>query len=110
MDLSFRSLFNSFQSLVEDYISIVLKTVSVDVSKLYFRQSLDICIDNNFLSKEFIEKFNPSIKLRNDIAHGYDIPTTDALIDLYKENNEVYNKFILDINEFKNNLDQQELF
>ncbi|SFB18363.1 HepT-like ribonuclease domain-containing protein [Clostridium frigidicarnis] len=110
MDLSFRSLFNSFQSLVEDYVSIVLRTLSVDVSKLYFRKCLEICVDNNFLSKEFMEKFKPSVKLRNDIAHGYDIPTTETLIDFYKENGEMYKLFIIDINNFKNNLNQQELF
>ncbi|MBU3129435.1 hypothetical protein [Clostridium tagluense] len=110
MELSFRSLFNSFQSLVEDYVTIVLRTLSVDVSKLYFRQCLEVCIDNNFLSKEFMEKFKMSVKLRNDIAHGYDIPTTDTLIDFYRENREVYDRFILDINKFKNNLDQKDLF
>lgn len=110
MDLSFRSLFNSFQSLVEDYVTIVLRTLSLDVSKLYFRQCLEVCIDNNFLSKEFIDKFKPSVKLRNDIARGYDIPTTDTLIDFYRENREVYSRFILDINNFKNNLEQNDLF
>ena len=110
MELSFRSLFNSFQSLVEDYVAIVLRTISVDVSKVYFRQCLELCIDNNFLSEEFIEKFKPAIKLRNDIAHGYDVPSTNTLIDFYKENRSMYKMFILDINKLKNNLNQEDLF
>lgn len=110
MELSFRSLFNSFQSLVEDYISVVLKTLSLDVSKLYFRQCLEACVENDFLSKEFIDKFKPSIKLRNNIAHGYNVPTTETLIEFYKENIDMYNIFILDINKFKDSLDNQELF
>ena len=110
MELSFRSLFNSFQSLVEDYISIVLRTLSVDISKLYFRQCLDLCIENNFLSKDFVESFKPSIKLRNDIAHGYDIPTIETLIEFYKNNKDIYNKFLEDVSNFKNTLSQEELF
>lgn len=110
MELSFRSLFNSFQSLVEDYVSIVLRTLSVDVSRLYFRQCLDLCGENNFLSKEFVDKFKSSIKLRNDIAHGYDIPTTEILIEYYSNNEEVYNQFLIDINEFKKSLSKDDLF
>lgn len=110
MELSFRSLFNSFQSLVEDYVVIVLKTLSVDVSRIYFKQCLEVCVKNNFLSKEFVEKFKPAIKLRNDIAHGYDIPTTDILIDFYKHNRKMYSRFVSDIKEFKNSLEQKDLF
>lgn len=110
MELSFRSLFNSFQSLVEDYISIVLRTLSVDISKLYFRQCLDLCIENKFLSKDFVEAFKPSIKLRNDIAHGYDIPTIEILIEFYKNNKDIYNKFLDDAMNFKSTLSQDDLF
>lgn len=110
MELSFRSLFNSFQSLVEDYVSIVLRTLSVDVSRLYFRQCLDLCEENNFLSKEFVEKFKLSIKLRNDIAHGYDIPTTEMLVQYYSSNEDVYEQFLSDVNKFKNSLSEGDLF
>ncbi|MEG1254927.1 HepT-like ribonuclease domain-containing protein [Clostridium sp.] len=110
MELSFRSLFKSFQALVEDYISIVLKTLSVDVSKLYFRQCLELCVENQFLSEKFVEGFKPSIKLRNDIAHGYDIPTTETLVEFYKENKDMYSRFLVDVNRFKDTLSQDELF
>lgn len=110
MELSFRSLFNSFQSLVEDYVAIVLRTLSVDISKLYFRQCLELCVENHFISEEFVEGFKPSIKLRNDIAHGYDIPTTETLLEFYKENQHMYGKFIDDINQFKESLNDDELF
>ena len=110
MELSFRSLFNSFQSIVEDYVAIVLKTLSIDVSRLYFRQCLDLCVENNFISKKFLDGFKPSIKLRNDIAHGYDIPSTEILLDYYKNNNEVYSEFLNNINDFKNSLNSNDIF
>ncbi|MGL5415086.1 MAG: hypothetical protein ACRDAU_05455 [Clostridium sp.] len=110
MELSFRSLFTSFQSLVEDYVSIVLRTLSIDVSRLYFRQSLDMCVENKFLSSKFVEGFKLSIKLRNDIAHGYDVPTTEVLVNYYKDNKDIYRQFIKDITEFKLTLKNEELF
>lgn len=110
MELSFRSLFNSFQSIVEDYVAIVLKTLSIDVSRLYFRQCLDLCVENNFISKKFLDGFKPSIKLRNDIAHGYDIPSTEILLDYYKNNKEVYSEFLNNINDFKNSLNSNDIF
>lgn len=110
MELSFRSLFNSFQSIVEDYVAIVLKTLSIDVSRLYFRQCLDLCVENNFISREFSEGFKPSIKLRNDIAHGYDIPTTEVLIEYYKNNKDIYNEFLNNIKTFKNSLNNNDIF
>lgn len=110
MELSFRSLFNSFQSIVEDYIAIVLKTLSIDVSKMYFRQCLDLCVENKFISKEFLEGFKPSIKLRNDIAHGYDIPTTEVLVQYYASNKKIYEEFLNNMNEFKATLSDEDIF
>lgn len=110
MELSFRSLFNSFQSLVEDYIAIVLRTISIDVSKMYFRQCLDLCVENDFLTHEFVEGFKPSIKLRNDIDHGYDAPSTETLIEYYKDNKEIYKDFINKINDFKESLNENDMF
>lgn len=110
MELSFRSLFNSFQSIVEDYIAIVLKTLSVDVSRLYFKQCLDICVENNFISNEFLEGFRPSIKLRNDIAHGYDIPTTEVLLEYYKNNKNIYKELLDNMNRVKNTIKDEDIF
>lgn len=110
MELSFRSLFNSFQSLVEDYISIVLRTLSIDVSRMYFRQCLDLCVENNFLSQKFVEAFKPSIKLRNDIAHGYDIPTIDTLLNYFRTNRSVYEEYINNIKDFKDSLKITDMF
>lgn len=110
MELSFRSLFNSFQSLVEDYVTIVLRTLSIDVSKMYFRQCLDICVENEFLTRCFVEGFKPSIKLRNDITHGYDVPTTEVLIKYYEENKDIYSEFINNINHFKESLKENDIF
>lgn len=110
MELSFRSLFNSFQSLVEDYISIVLRTLSIDVSKMYFRQCLDLCVENKFLSQKFVDVFKPAIKLRNDIAHGYDVPTIEALIEYYENNKEVYKEYIDNIRSFKDSLKENDIF
>lgn len=110
MELSFRSLFNSFQSLVEDYISMVLRTVSVDVSKKFFKDCLDLCIENKFLSEDFVLGFKPSVKLRNDIAHGYDIPTKEVLMEFYGHNQHIYTLFIENIVEFKKSLNNEEFF
>lgn len=110
MELSFRSLFNSFQSLVEDYISIVLRTLSIDVSKMYFRQCLDLCVENKFLSQKFVDSFKPAIKLRNDIAHGYDVPTIEALIDYYEVNKDIYKEYIANISSFKDSLKENDIF
>lgn len=110
MELSFRSLFNSFQSIVEDYVAIVLKTLSIDVSKLYFRQCLDLCVENQFISKEFLDGFKPSIKLRNDIAHGYDIPSTEVLVEYYASNKNIYEEFLKNMNDFKATLSDGDIF
>lgn len=110
MELSFRSLFTSFQSLVEDYVAIVLRTLSIDVSRMYFRQCLDLCVENNFLSNKFVEGFKLSIKLRNDIAHGYDVPSTQTLVNYYKNNKDIYEEFIKNINDFKETLKDEDLF
>lgn len=110
MELSFRSLFNSFQSIVEDYVAIVLKTLSIDVSKLYFRQCLDLCVENSFVSEVFLEGFKPSIKLRNDIVHGYDIPTTKVLIEYYRNNKNIYEEFLNNMNAFKATLSNEDIF
>lgn len=110
MELSFRSLFNSFQSLVEDYISVVLRTLSIDVSRMYLRQCLDLCVENKFLSQKFVDAFKPAIKLRNDIAHGYDVPAIEALIDYYESNKQVYEEYIANISSFKDSLKENDIF
>lgn len=110
MELSFRSLFNSFQSLVEDYISIVLRTLSIDVSRMYLRQCLDLCVENKFLSQKFVDAFKPAIKLRNDIAQGYDVPAIEALIDYYESNKQVYEEYIANISSFKDSLKENDIF
>lgn len=91
---NFRSLFNGFQSLVEDYTSLTLKTVGVSVSDKHFRECLELCVSEGFLSKDFIDTFLPSIRLRNKIAHGYKQPSTEVLIEFYKDNKTAYDEFL----------------
>ncbi len=94
---NFRNLFNGFQSLVEDYTSITLKTIGISVSYKHFKDCLNLCINEGFLTEEFVRLFIPSVRLRNRIAHGYKQPNTEILIDYYKNNKEMYEIFIKSI-------------
>lgn len=91
---NFRSLFNGFQELVEDYTSITLKTIGVSVSDKHFKDCLQLCISKGFLSNEFVESFALAIRLRNKIAHGYKQPSIDILIDYYRDNRNIYDEFL----------------
>lgn len=91
---NFRSLFNGFQSLVEDYTSLTLKTIGVSVSEKHFRDCLEICVNEGFLCREFVDSFSPSIRLRNRIAHGYKQPNTSVIIEYYKNNKSSYDIFL----------------
>ncbi|MVX65898.1 hypothetical protein GKZ28_19655 [Clostridium chromiireducens] len=52
----------------------------------------------------------PAIKLRNDIAHGYDVPTIEALIEYYENNKEIYKEYIGSISCFKDSLKENDIF
>ena len=93
-DGNFRSLFNGFQALVEDYTSITLKTIGVSVSDKHFRECLRLCVSEGFLTSEFVDSFEPAIRLRNKIAHGYKQPSIEILIEYYKSNRHIYNEFL----------------
>lgn len=95
---------------MEDYISIVLRTLSINLSRMYLRQCLDLCVENKFLSQKFVDAFKPVIKLTNDIAHGYDVPTIEALIDYYESNKQVYEEYIANISSFKDSLKENDIF
>ncbi|MGL5087276.1 MAG: hypothetical protein ACRC68_16440 [Clostridium sp.] len=95
---NFRSLFNGFQSLVEDYTSITLKTIGVSVSDKHFRSCLRLCISEGFLSSEFVDSFDTAIRLRNKIANGYKQPNIKILMEYYKDNRHIYNDFLGCIN------------
>lgn len=91
---NFRSLFNGFQALVEDYTSITLKTIGVSVSDKHFRDCLNLCISKGFLSNKFVDSFTIAIRLRNKIAHGYKQPDIDILVEYYKNNRNIYDEFL----------------
>lgn len=104
---NFRSLFNGFQALVEDYTALTLKTVSISVSNKHFKDCLELCVSEEFLSRMFVESFLPAIRLRNKIAHGYKEPSTDVFIEYYKENINVYEEFLNCINTTLSRLEDE---
>ena len=52
-------------------------------------------------NKEVIKKIKDYLYNRDDIAHGYDVPKIEAIIDYYESNKVVYKEYIDNISFFK---------
>lgn len=92
---SVRAYFLDFHILCEDYISISMKHLNkfkVDLSAI---DGMEIIMNSNKISKDFFEFYSVSRKLRNRLAHRYNMPKDEEL--LLNLNNNF--KYVLELEE-----------
>ena len=95
------NLFNS----VEEYLAFSLKTSGFTVNNKTIRECLSRALIANGVSAEFIASHQSSLVYRNSMAHRYNEPTTEELIEWWKINNKCYMDLILFIKaKYKNEL------
>lgn len=81
-----RAYFLDFHILCEDYISIILKELNkfkIDISAI---EGMEIIKESGYASKEFLEFYIISRRLRNRLAHRYKLPSDNELLDNLSNN------------------------
>lgn len=101
---SFRYGITSIFTNTEDYLGMVLKKVGVGVSDKTFRQSLKLALDNGLIDEDFANCISKSINIRNSFSHGYNVPTTEDLINFYTSSKNVFHNQL----KFMKNLSNKE--
>ena len=100
---SIRAYFLDFHILCEDYISIRLKTLKkfkVDISAI---EGMEVIVSSEKISKELLDFYSTSRRLRNRLAHRYKVPKDEVIYLNLKENI----KFIREIEEAIKELDKE---
>lgn len=100
---SIRAYFLDFHILCEDYISIRLKTLKkfkVDISAI---EGMEVIVSSEKISKELLDFYSTSTRLRNRLAHRYKVPKDEVIYLNLKENI----KFIREIEEAIKELDKE---
>ena len=92
---SARAYFLDFHILCEDYISISLKSLNKFKIDLSAVDGMEIIMNSNKVSKDFLEFYSASRKLRNRLAHRYKMPKDEEL--LLNLNNNF--KYVLELEE-----------
>ncbi len=83
---SIRAYFLDFHILCEDYISIslkILKQYKVDISAIEGMETINA---SGKISKEFLEFYSTSRRLRNRLAHRYKMPKDEVIYTNLKDN------------------------
>lgn len=99
---SIRAYFLDFHILCEDYISIILKTLKkfkVDISAI---EGMEVIVSSEKISKELLDFYSTSRRLRNRLAHRYKVPKDEVIYLNLKENI----KFIRELEEAIKELDK----
>ena len=76
---SIRAYFLDFHILCEDYISIRLKTLKkfkVDISAI---EGMEVIVSSKKISKELLDFYSTSRRLRNRLAHRYKVPKDEVI-------------------------------
>ena len=100
---SIRAYFLDFHILCEDYISISLKTLKkfkVDISAI---EGMEVIVSSEKISKELLDFYSTSRRLRNRLAHRYKVPKDEVIYLNLKENI----KFIRELEEAIKELDKE---
>lgn len=100
---SIRAYFLDFHILCEDYISIRLKTLKkfkVDISAI---EGMEVIVFSEKISKELLDFYSTSRRLRNRLAHRYKVPKDEVIYLNLKENI----KFIRELEEAIKELDKE---
>ena len=100
---SIRAYFLDFHILCEDYISISLKTLKkfkVDISAI---EGMEVIVSSEKISKELLDFYSTSTRLRNRLAHRYKVPKDEVIYLNLKENI----KFIRELEEAIKELDKE---
>ena len=100
---SIRAYFLDFHILCEDYISISLKTLKkfkVDISTI---EGMEVIVSSEKISKELLDFYSTSRRLRNRLAHRYKVPKDEVIYLNLKENI----KFIREFEEAIKELDKE---
>ena len=100
---SIRAYFLDFHILCEDYISIRLKTLKkfkVDISAI---EGMEVIVSSEKISKELLDFYSTSRRLRNRLAHRYKVPKDEVIYLNLKENI----KFIRELEEAIKELDKE---
>ena len=96
---SVRAYFLDFHILCEDYVSISLKYLNkfkVDISAI---QGMEIVKSSNKISDDFFESYSTSRRLRNRLAHRYNMPKDEELLLNLKNNLEYISELEQSIKE-----------
>ena len=96
---SVRAYFLDFHILCEDYVSISLKHLNkfkVDISAI---QGMEIVKSPNKISDEFWGFYSTSRRLRNRLAHRYNMPKDEDLLSNLKNNLEYISELEQSIKE-----------
>ncbi|WP_297636050.1 HepT-like ribonuclease domain-containing protein [uncultured Clostridium sp.] len=86
---SARAYFLDFHILCEDYISINLKELrkfKIDISAI---GGMEIIKESGVVSKEILEFYSSSRRLRNRLAHRYKVPDDGVLVKNLEQNMEL---------------------
>lgn len=100
---SIRAYFLDFHILCEDYISISLKTLKkfkVDISAI---EGMEVIVSSEKISKELLDFYSTSRRLRNRLAHRYKVPKDEVIYLNLKESI----KFIRELEEAIKELDKE---
>ena len=89
---------------LEDYLALILKTAGIGISKKSFKKALISAKEENLIDKDFAVFMEDKIIIRNYFSHRYKYPTTQALIEFYLDNEELFNKHITFIENISNDL------
>lgn len=102
---SFRGYILNLFSSVEEYLAFSLKTSGFSVNNKTIRECLSRALLADAISSEFSKAHKSSIAYRNNMAHRYNEPTTEELIEWWKVNKQYYIDFIEFIKDkYKNEL------
>lgn len=97
----------------EDYLGSVLKKIGVGVSDKNLRDCITLTKNKNLIEPGFADCIISNIEIRDSFFHTYNQPSTEILIELYKNNREILLSqiaFMKNLSEKSSEVKQLDLF
>lgn len=113
---SFRNGIVSIFTCAEDYLGMALKKVGTGIGERTFRECVNRCYGENLLPDYYKDFLLKNVKVRNASTHSYDVPSTEDLIEIYRDNRLLLFNFLdylRSLNKdirFKNSIKDSNLF
>lgn len=89
----------------EDYLGMCLKKVGIGVTDKSFKDCLEYAVSFNLIDKDFANCLSNNMKIRNFMAHRYNQPSIEEIIEFYKVNRDAFTSQI----KFMENLSKSAL-